>query len=102
MFDIQLSVSGVIFGASTAIFLVMIILLLVDVTSGDFRIHDNYGCVIAAIITFFITIISLFFVVKYYKLSTSPEVIHEELLNDLDKAEKELQKFYIDHPEFKE
>ena len=26
---------------------------------------------------------------------------YQKLLNDIDKAEKELQKFYIDHPEYK-
>lgn len=31
-----------------------------------------------------------------------PEERYERLLRNLDNANKELQKFYIDHPEFKE
>ena len=44
----------------------------------------------------------------YDKHAGLPEVIkdnkdkeYQKLLSDVDKAEKELQKFYIDHPEYK-
>ena len=99
MFDIQLTVSAIIFGISTGLFIGMIIFLVINLMDGC---SDNKGYIITAIITFIISAICLFFIIRYYKMSNVPEVIHEGLLNDLDKAEKELQKFYIDHPEFKE
>ena len=44
----------------------------------------------------------------YHRHVHSPEVIkdntdkeYQKLLTDIDKANKELQKFYIDHPEYK-
>lgn len=44
----------------------------------------------------------------YYRHVHSPEVIkdntdkkYQKLLTDIDEANKELQKFYIDHPEYK-
>lgn len=47
--------------------------------------------------------LSLFaFAIVATKWKNTPENKHERLLNDLDRAEKNLQKFYIDHPEFKE
>ena len=102
MFDIQLAVSAIIFAIGIGVFLSMVIVLIISLTERHCYVANNKGCIIAAIIGLVIGAISLFFVIKYYKLSTSPEVIHQGLLNDLDKAEKELQKFYIDHPEFKE
>ena len=102
MFDIQLTVSAIICAVSMGLFVSMIIVLILTFIDGNCYVTNNKGCIITAIIGLVVSLISLFFVIKYYKLSTSPEVIHQGLLNDLDKAEKELQKFYIDHPEFKE
>lgn len=99
MFNTQLIASAIIFSISTSIFIAMIIFLIINLLYRDYK---NKGYIITAIITFIILVISLFFVIKYYRLSNSPNVVHERLLNDLDKAEKELQKFYIDYPEFKE
>ena len=101
MFDNQLLASAIIFSVGMALFIVMIIFLLVDLGDKDFFDKDK-GYIITAIIGFVISAISLFFVIKYYRLSNTLEFVHERLLNDLDKAEKELQKFYIDHPQFKE
>ena len=42
------------------------------------------------------------FMVAISERNSKPENKYERLLNDLDRAEKNLQKFYIDHPEFKE
>lgn len=100
MFNNQLIVSAIILCVGMGLFIVTMIFLLVDLGDKDF-ISDK-GYIITAIIGLVISAISLFFVVKYYRLSNTTEVVHERLLNDLDKAEKELQKFYIDHPEFKE
>lgn len=103
MFDIQLAVSGIICVIGMGLFIGMgiaLVLALIDDSSCD--VVNNKGCIIAAIIGLIVFVISLFFVIKYYRLSNTTEVVHERLLNDLDKAEKELQKFYIDHPEFKE
>lgn len=37
----------------------------------------------------------------YCRHDNSPEIQYQKLLKDVDKANKELQKFYIDHPEYK-
>ena len=105
MYDIQFVVSIIICAIGIAVFLAITILLIWNLVDGyDFRfmIIHNKGYIITSIIGLVIFFISLFFVVKYYKLSNSPNVVHEKLLNNLDKAEKELQKFCIDHPQFKE
>ena len=102
MFDIQLSISAFIFGMSVGWFIIMIVHFIVNFTNGNFRIDDNMGYIITDIIALIVLTISLCFVIKYYKLSNSADVVHERLLNDLDKAEKELQKFYINYPQFEE
>ena len=104
MFDIRLVVSGIICAISMGLYISMVVALVLALIMDDSSCYvvNNKGCIIAAIIGLVISAISLFFVIKYYRLSTSPEFVHERLLNDLDEAEKELQKFYIDHPEFKE
>lgn len=103
MFDIRLVVSGIICAISMGLFISMVIaLVLALIDDSSCYVVNNKRYIIAAIIGLVISAISLFFVIKYYRLSTSPEFVHERLLNDLDEAEKELQKFYIDHPEFKE
>lgn len=103
MFDIQLAVSGIICAIGMGLFISMgIALVLALIDDSSCYVVNNKGCIIAAIIGLIVFVISLFFVIKYYRLSIAPEFVHKELLNDLDEAEKELQKFYIDHPEFKE
>lgn len=103
MYDIQFTVSIFICAIGIGVFLATTILLIWNLVDGDgFMIIRDKGYIIAGIIGLVIFFISLFFVVKYYKLSNSPNVVHERLLNNLNKAEKELQKFYIDHPQFKE
>lgn len=37
----------------------------------------------------------------YCRHDNSPEIQYQKLLTDIDEANKELQKFYIDHPEYK-
>ena len=103
MFDIQFAVSIVICAIGIAVFLATTIILIWNLVDGyDFMSIHNKGYLIAGMIGLVVFFISLFFVVKYYKLFNSLENVHERLLNDLDKAEKELKKFYIDHPQFKE
>ena len=102
MFDIQLGVSGVICAIGMGLFISMGIALVLALIDDSSCYVNNKGCIIAAIIGLIVFVISLFFVIKYYRLSVAPQFVHKELLNDLDEAEKELQKFYIDHPEFKE
>jgi len=103
MFDIQFAISIIICAIGIAVFLATTFLLIWNLVDGyDFMSIRGKGYIIASMIGLVIFFISLFFVVKYYKLSNSPNVVHERLLNNLDKAEKELQKFYIDHSEFKE
>lgn len=103
MYDIQFAISIIICAIGIGVFLATTILLIWNLVDGyGFMSIRDKGYIIAGIIGLVIFTISLFFVVKYYKLSNSPKVVHERLLNDLDKAEKELQKFYVDHPDFKE
>ena len=103
MYDVQFVISSIICAIGIALFLATTILLIWNLVDGYNAMSIyNKRYIIAGIIGLVIFFISLFFVVKYYKLSNSPNVVHERLLNNLDKAEKELQKFYIDHPQFKE
>ena len=51
-------------------------------------------------VVFFLSLIT--FVIVATDRYNEPENQYERLLNNVDKANKELQKFYIDHPEFKE
>ena len=79
---------------SLALFIVFIILTAYNI-DNDYRII----CVILALFFF----LSLFaFGVAISERNNKPENKYEKLLNDLDRADKNLQKFYIDHPEFKE
>lgn len=91
-------VSAIIMSIGLSVFIAMAIIQLSDY---PYKHKLNKRYVITGIIGFIIFIISLFIFVKYCKIYYSPELSHGRLLNDLDKAEKELQKFYIDHPEFK-
>lgn len=102
MYNVQFVISSIICAIGIAIFLATTILLIWNLVDGYAFMSINKGYLIAGIIGLVIFVISLFFLVKYYRLYNSPNVVHERLLNGLDKAEKELQKFYIDHPEFKE
>ena len=97
MFDIQFAISIIICAIGIGVFVATTIMLIWNLVDGYgfMSIHDKWY-IIAGIIGLIIFFISLSFVVKYYKLLNSPNVVHERLLNDLDKAEKELQKFYID------
>lgn len=102
MLNIQFTVSIIFCAIGIGMFLAMTIVFIVNLINGYFEISDNKVYIITAIIGLVIFYVSLFFVIKYYKLFNSPNVVHERLLDDLDKAEKELQKIYIDHPQFKE
>ena len=103
MYDVQFVISSIICAIGIAVFLATTILLIWNLIDGyAFMSIHSKGYIIAGIIGLVVFFISLFFVIKYYKLSNSLEIVHERLLNNLNKAEKELQKFYIDHPQFKE
>lgn len=61
-----------------------------------------------SVVGLMIAIFGLWGVSIYHRHVYSPEVIkgntdeeYQKLLTDVDKANKELQKFYIDHPEYK-
>ena len=82
-----------------SIFIAMAIILIVDYPDKH-RLNKRY--MIPGIIGLIISIISLSIFVRSCKIYYSPELSHERVLNGFNKAEKELQKFYIDHPEFKE
>ena len=92
-------VSAIIMSIGLSIFIAMVIIQIIDY---PYEHRLNKRCVIAGIIGFIIFIICLPIFIRSCKIYYSPELSHERLLNDFDKAEKELQKFYIDHPEFKE
>lgn len=92
-------VSAIVMGIGIATFIAMAIVQIVDYPY-EHGLNKKY--VIAGVIGFIIFIICLPIFIRSWKIYCSPELSHERLLNDFDKAEKELQKFYIDHPEFKE
>lgn len=92
-------VSAIIMSIGLSVFIAMAIIQLGDY---PYKHKLNKRYVIPGIIGFIIFIISLLIFVRYCKIYYSPELSYERLLNDLDKAGKELQKFYVDHPEFKE
>lgn len=92
-------VSAIIMAIGIAILIAMVIMQIMDYS---YEHKLNKGYVIASIIGFIVFIICLPIFIKSCKIYYSPKLSHERLLNGLDKAEKELQKFYIDHPEFKE
>ena len=91
--------SGIIMAIGIAVFLAMVIVQIIDYPY-EHKLSKAY--VITGIIGIIIVVISLPIVIRSWKIYYSPELSHERLLDGLDKAEKELQKFYIDHPEFKE
>ena len=91
--------SAIIMAIGLSVFIAMAIIQLSDY---PYKHKLNKRYVITSIIGFIIFIISLPIFVRYCKIYYSPELSHERLLNGFNKAEKELQKFYIDHPEFKE
>ncbi len=97
--ECEMIISGIIMAIGIAVFLAMAIIQIVDY---PYTHGFNKGCVIAGVIGLIVGIICLLIFIKSCKIYYSPELSHERLLNDLDKTEKELQKFYIDHPEFRE
>lgn len=91
--------SGIIMAIGLGFFIGMLIIQIVDYPYGH---RLNKGCVITCIISFIVSVISLTIFIRSCKIYYSLELSHVRLLNKRDKAEKGLQKFYIDHPEFKE
>ena len=100
---VQLTVSCIVCVISLALFFAIMIILINDLCNGHrLTISDKKECMITAIIGLVIFVISLFFFIKYYTLPDSPNVVHERLLDNLDRVEEELKKFYMNNPEFKE
>ena len=69
---------------------------------------EDLKCVGCSAIGGIMLLLGIWGVSIHYRYVHSPEVIndntdkkYQELLKDADKANKELQKFYIDHPEYK-
>ena len=60
------------------------------------------GCLMGIVIFVIGAILTSINVNRYDGVTNRPEQMYQRLLNNLDKAEKDLQKFYIDYPEFKE
>ena len=94
-----LTIGAIIMAVGIAMILAIAVVQIIDY---QYKHRLKKGYVITGIIGLVIFIISLPIFVRSYKMYYSPESRHERLLNDLDEAEKELQKFYIDHPEYKE
>lgn len=99
MIDLEcvLIISAIIMAIGIAILIAMVIVQIID-----YPYQLNKGYMIAGIIGLIIFLISLPIFVRSWKIYYSPELSHERLVKNVDKAEKELQKFYIDYPEFKE
>lgn len=56
---------------------------------------------VISIIGGIILLLGIWGVSIYCRHVDSPEIQYQKLLKDVDKANKELQKFYIDYPEYK-
>ena len=93
-----LTISAIIMAVGIGILIAIAIVQIVDY---QYEHKLNKGYVIAGIIGLVILVISLPIFVRSYKMYYSPELSYERLVKNLDKAEKELQKFYIDYPEFR-
>ena len=99
MLDLQIGISVIVCGIGIVVFLVPFILLMVDIHNDS---PIDMGYFISMVIGILIFALSLAFTIRYVKIYNSPDVMYERLQNNIDKAEKNLQKFYIDYPEFKE
>lgn len=97
--ECEMIISGIIMAIGIAIFLAMVIVQSVDYPY-EYKLNKRY--VIEGLIGIIIFVICLPIFIRSCKIYYSPELSHKRLVNDLDKVEKELQKFYIDYPEFKE
>lgn len=64
--------------------------------------YHNCGCLISSIVLFILFILLGF---TEYKLISSESYIYytyQSRINAIEKAEKDLQKFYIDYPQYKD
>ena len=73
-----------------------------------FSFAENHFNVGGVIIGFLFLIIDLIRTIKFYKnynkfeyMKKQNDKLYYKLLNNVDKAEKELEKFYINHSEYK-
>lgn len=61
---------------------------------------------VCAVFSFIFLLVALFALITFplilIKVCTTPEQEYQNKVSTIEKAEKELQKFLIDHPEFKE
>ena len=80
---------------------ILIAIVIVQIVDYRYEHRLNKGYMITGIIGLVIFVISLLIFVRSYKMYCSPELSYERLVKNVDKAEKELQKFYIDYPEFR-
>ena len=99
MLDFQIAISVIGCCIGIAIFLAYFILIMIDIRY-DSPLDMRY--LVSMTIGILIFALSLAFTIRYIKIYDSPDVMHERLQNNVDKAERELQKFYIDYPEYKE
>lgn len=97
--DCVMIFSGIIMAIGLGFFVGMGIIQIVDYPYGH---KLNKGYMITIVVALIVSIISLLIFVKSCKIYYSPELSYERLVKSIDKAEKGLKKFYIDHPEFKE
>lgn len=77
----------------------------VSIVCFAFWVEDdigNNGCLISAIV---LLILSILLGITEYNLVYSDSYIYytyQSRINDIEKAEKNLQKFYIDYPQYKD
>ena len=67
-------------------------------------LNTRFEVYTAGIITAFIGLLSLILIPITGKIrdNKNPKYIYESKLRDIDKAQKELEKFLVEHPEFRE
>lgn len=62
----------------------------------------DYKWVVLAAISFGLLIVCVFYKsIEITILKFTPDLEYEKLINDKENAQKQLEHFYIDHPEFK-
>lgn len=92
MLDLQLTFSAIGTALGFGLIFAGIILILLEN-------NKNFYIMIGVGFLFLFSVIPLVLTLKKYH---SAEETYKRLTNNIDSAKKELLKFYIDHPEFKE
>ena len=83
--------------------LLFILWLIFIIVGVRFSVAEDHGVALAFYILSLACMV-IRIVIQYKTVQQEPSTaeVYEQKLQEIDKAEKDLQKFLIDHPEFKE